>query len=328
MRRGSLLPACLVWAVACAGDVSEGNTPVGGAPGTAERPAPVLESTTDTSGHVVVGDTRVYYTAFGAGSPVVAIHGGPGLDQEYMRPWLDDVADFARIIYVDQRGTGGSTGPLTAGEINLDALVDDVDHVRSTMGYEAVTVLGHSWGGLLALAYAMRYPDRTEGLVLMSTAEPGLRFAAEAQRNQAGRRSEDDQARIREIMAMDAFTAGESEAVSEVFKIVFRSTLADPAHLERLNLDLTPRTAENRGRVGELLQQTMEQPDWWGDFSSLSVPTLILHGRHDPQPVEMAREMGDSIPGADVVILRNSGHFPFAEEPEAVVDALRSFLGG
>ena len=285
-----------------------------------------LEPITDTSGFVVVGETKVYYTAHGQGDPVVIVHGGPALDQQYLRPWLDQIAEFARPIYLDQRGTGGSTGPLTSPEISFDNLVADIDRLRLTMGYEKVTVLGHSWGGLLAIAYALRYPDHLRGLILMSTSEPGTRFASQTGGNQQAGRSEEDQARLQEVMISEAFVEGDPAAVSEVFKIAFRSTLADPTDLTKLNLDLSEATARNRDEVSQALGATMTQPDWWNELSSLSVPTLIVHGLYDPLPVEMAQELADSIPGAEVTLLRDSGHFPFAEEPGPVMEALRAFV--
>jgi len=314
-----------VLAVACSG---EGN---GSDPVEERAPEPPEESVSlaplsDTSGFVVAGETRIHYTALGEGSPVLIIHGGPGLDQAYMRPWLDRIGDFARAVYYDQRGTGRSTGPMTTEEINFDDFVLDVDRVREAMGYESVTVLGHSWGGILALAYARAHPDKVDGLILLSTAEPGTQFAAQTQLNSREARSEEELARMQEIQASEAFAAGEPSAVSEIFKIAFRGTLADPSDLAKLNLELAESTAGNQQAVTGLLQQTMIQPEWWSELSGMEVETLILHGRHDPLPVEMAQALGDSIPGATTVVLRDSGHFPFAEEPERVLEEIRSFV--
>ncbi len=291
-----------------------------------EVAAPRLESMADSAGFVVVGDTRLYFTAHGAGEPLLVVHGGPGLDQRYMRPWLDGLQDVARVVYYDQRGTGGSTGPFTAEALHFDQFVEDLDRIRIAMGWERFTVLGHSWGGILAVAYARLHPERLDGLILMSTAEPGTRFAAQAAQRSQDVRSAEDQARIQEIMASDAFAEGESAPVSEIFRIVFRSTLADPSDIEKLDLALSEATARNRQEVTRLLQQGMVQPEWWPDLGSIAVPTLILHGRHDPQPMEMAVAMSDSFPDARLVRLRESGHFPFAEEPEVVMNEIRSFL--
>lgn len=322
-RGVGILAACLGVA-ACAPDSAEEGPAEASTPAAATTPA--LEPATDTSGHLVVGETRVYYTAFGSGPPVLLIHGGPGLDQAYMRPWLDGIGAFARAVYYDQRGTGGSTGPVTPDEVTFDHFVEDIDRIREAMGWERLTVLGHSWGAILAVAYAMAHEDRLDGMILMSPAEPGTEFAAQAQLNQQQSRSEEDGRRLREIMSSEAFAAGDPEAVSEVFRIAFRGTLADPTDLDKLDLDLAESTARGRGQVTAHLQQSMAQPDWWDDLPGLDVPTLILHGRHDPLPVEMAHALGDSLPDARVVILRDSGHFPFAEEPGRVMEEIRAFV--
>ncbi|MDH3225167.1 MAG: alpha/beta fold hydrolase, partial [Gemmatimonadota bacterium] len=321
----------LVSLVAC-GDGGESGGRRSQAPGSPGAggdgpPAPYVESMSDSAGFVVVGDTRLYFTAFGAGEPLLVVHGGPGLDQRYMRPWLDGLQDVARVVYYDQRGTGGSTGPFTAEALHFDQFVEDLDRIRIAMGWERFTVLGHSWGGILAVDYARLHPERLDGLVLMSTAEPGTRFAAQAAQRSQEARTAEDQSRIREIMASEAFAEGAAEAVSEIFRIVFRSTLADPSDIKKLDLALSEATARNRNEVTRLLQQGMVQPEWWPDLGNISVPTLILHGRHDPSPMEMAAAMADSLPNARLVRLRDSGHFPFAEEPDVVMEEIRRFLG-
>ena len=290
--------------------------------------APVDEPSSDTAGFVRVGEARLYYTAHGEGAPLLVVHGGPGLDQAYMRPWFDELADVARVVHYDQRGTGRSAAPLTADALAFSEFVNDIDRIREAFGWDRFTLLGHSWGGLLAVAYARQYAARLEGLVLVSPAEPGTQFAAlAAQRNQNAR-SPEAQARIQELLASDGYVQGESETVSEIFRLVFAGTLADPSDIDLLDLDLAESTARQRDRVTSLLQQGMVQPEWWSELRAVAVPTLVLHGRHDPLPIEMASALADSMPDARLVTLRDSGHFPFAEEPEVVLSEVRSFLSG
>ena len=320
----------LVGMSACSGPGGAPPKGVGqeeGAPSAVAAP-PVLEPSSDTAGFVRVGEARLYYTARGEGAPLLVVHGGPGLDQAYMRPWFDELGDVARVVYYDQRGTGGSTAPLTAEALGFSQFVDDIDRIREAFGWDRFTLLGHSWGGLLAVAYARQYASRLDGLVLVSPAEPGTQFAAlAAQRNQ-GARSPEAQAGIQELLASEGYAQGESDAVSEIFRLVFAATLADPADIDLLDLDLAETTARQRDRVTGLLQQGMTQPEWWPELRAIAVPTLVLHGRHDPLPIEMASALADSMPDARLVRLRDSGHFPFAEEPEVVLAELRGFLAG
>ncbi|NNM34228.1 MAG: alpha/beta fold hydrolase [Gemmatimonadetes bacterium] len=287
---------------------------------------PVHEPVSDTAGYVRVGDARLYYTAFGSGPPLLVVHGGPGLDQAYMRPWFDELQDVARVVYYDQRGTGGSTAPRTAAALHFDQFVGDIERIRQAMGWERFTLLGHSWGGILAVAYAREHGSRLAGMVLVSPAEPGTQFAALAAERSREARSAETQARLGELLASDGYAQGEPAVVSEIFKVVFATTLADSADIGLLDLELSETTARNREEVTGLLQQGMVQPEWWPELRSITVPTLVIHGRHDPLPIEMAEALADSLPGGRLVRLRDSGHFPFAEEPEVVAREIRSFL--
>lgn len=327
-KAGALGPARWVWAasvlVGCGG--ADPGSSTGGAPQSPAASAAVREAISDTAGYVRVGEARLYYTTFGTGPPLLVVHGGPGLDQAYMRPWFDDLQDVAQVVYYDQRGTGGSTVPFTAQALRFDQFVEDIEQIRLAMGWERFTLLGHSWGGILAVAYAREHGGRLEGMVLVSTAEPGTRFAAVAAGRSQDARSPEAQARLGELLASEGYEAGESGVISEIFKLVFATTLADSADIDLLDLELAEATARNRDQVTALLQQGMVQPEWWPELRSIGVPTLILHGRHDPMPIEMAEALADSLPNGRFVRLRDSGHFPFAEEPDAVGQEIRRFL--
>ena len=119
---------------------------------------------------------RIFYEVVGEGEPIIVVHGGPGLDHEYLQPGLDALAIRSTLIYYDQRGTGRSAAALDSTAINLDAFIEDIDALRQALGYERVSVLAHSWGALLGIEYAARHPEAIRGLILMNPVEPGTRF--------------------------------------------------------------------------------------------------------------------------------------------------------
>jgi len=281
---------------------------------------------TELAGTVRSGSQEIAYVALGEGPLVVIVHGGPGMDHSYLRPWLDGIGEYALAVYYDQRGTGGSTGPLDASTVNLEAFVADIDAVRTAFERDHFIVLGHSWGGLLAAAYALRYPERLDGLILTRPSGPGHRYAAATAGNQLRSRTPDEIVRIRELAASDAFAQGDTAVASEVYRLAFRGTLADPADLAKLDLAIAERTARNAPKITELLGKTMEAPDWWEELAGLKVPALVVHGRHDPVPAAMAEELARTISGAELLILPDAGHFPFAETPDEVLAAIRRFV--
>ena len=113
---------------------------------------------------------RLYWRALGGGQPIVVLHGGPDFDHYYLRPELDRLAGSFRLVYYDQRGRGRSGNAVDPDEISIESEVADLERVRRHFGFESVAVLGHSWGGVLAMEYAIRHPDRASHLILVNTA--------------------------------------------------------------------------------------------------------------------------------------------------------------
>src|SRR5258706_4268628 len=118
-----------------------------------------------------INSTDLFYVREGAGRAIVALHGGLGFDHSYLRPWLDPLAEHAQLIYFDLRGHGQSA---RHGMENVDhaTFVSDIDSLREFFGHDRVTVFGHSYGGFLALEYALKHPDCVDALVLCSTGPP------------------------------------------------------------------------------------------------------------------------------------------------------------
>ena len=115
---------------------------------------------------VDIGDCKLYCEQEGQGTPLVLLHGGPGATHHYFHPWFSQAAKFARVIYYDQRGCGLSDYQPGKG-YNMDQAVDDLDRLRRALGIDQWVVLGHSYGGLLAQCYALKYPENLKGLVLV-----------------------------------------------------------------------------------------------------------------------------------------------------------------
>ena len=114
---------------------------------------------------------RLYGREVGDGDPtIVVVHGGPDFDHGYMLPEMDALAASFRLVYYDQRGRGRSTLACKPDSVTIQSEVDDLDAIRSQLGLDQIVVLGHSWGGLLAMEYAIRHRDRVSHLVLVNTA--------------------------------------------------------------------------------------------------------------------------------------------------------------
>ncbi len=280
------------------------------------------------SGVLQRGDgVSIAWVSVGRGTPMIVVHGGPGMDHRYLRPGLDTLGAAHRLVYYDQRGTGGSEAPLDTASINLDAFVGDIEALRAEQGAERVLVLGHSYGTMVALGYALAHPDRVRGLVLLDPVEPGSRFAAETGRRFAAARTDADVQALRDLVDSPAFEAREPQAVERMYRIAYRATVPDPSVLDDLDLAMEPRTARNGSEVTALLGGSLQGADWWDELGSLRVPTLVVHGRAEPTPVAMSEALAAALPEGRLVVLE-TGHFPYVEAPGALYEAVARFTSG
>ncbi len=278
-------------------------------------------------GLVSLDDARIFYEVVGTGDPIVVVHGGPGLDHAYLQPGMDALGTRNTMVYYDQRGTGRSSAELTASSINLDSFVQDIDALRQVLGYEQISVLGHSFGALIAIEYAARHPEATRALILMNPVEPGSRFQDQTAERQRARRTAEDGEEMRELQASEAFQARDPATLSQLYRVAFRQLLRDRELIGELNLDLQTPTARNGQDVAELLGASMGTVDWWDRLGMIQTPTLVLHGRYDAPPLEMGQALAEAFPTGTFEVL-STGHFPYLEDREGLLSAVSGFFAG
>ncbi|HUH14445.1 MAG TPA: alpha/beta fold hydrolase [Gaiellaceae bacterium] len=275
--------------------------------------------------YVPVGGARLFARELGQGPPIVVLHGGPELDHRYLLPELDRLAGSFRLVYYDQRGRGRSADGVSPEDVTLDSELADLESIRRHFGLARVAVLGHSWGGLLAMEYAVRHPDRVSHLVLLNTVPAShagfLRLRAELRE----RRAPGEVEAMEAIAAGDRYRRGDLDAEAEYLRLHFRTALREPRHLEailgRLRESFTPETVLKARAIDHRLgEETWESEhfDLHPALRELDVPTLVLHGEDDFIPVELAAHVADSIPHALLTVLPECGHFSYLERPEAV----------
>lgn len=270
-------------------------------------------------------DARLFYEIVGSGDPIVVVHGGPGLDHAYLQPGLDVLAGRNTLIYYDQRGTGRSSAELDSAAINIDAFVEDIDALRQALGYERINVLAHSFGALIGLEYAARYSENLRALILMNPTEPGRRYREQLEARQRAARTAEDSTELAELTATEGFEARDPATLSQVYRVLYRQTLRDRSRISELDLDLAETTAKNGQEVGRLLGLSLGEVDWWDRLDEIEVPVLVLHGRFDPLPVEVSRDLADGLPQGRLAVL-NSGHFPYLEDPDGLLSAISGFF--
>lgn len=283
-------------------------------------------------GYVALDHARLYYREIGYGQPVLVLHGGPDFDHCYLLPELDLLARSLRLIYYDQRGRGLSGEGVQPDEVSLQSELADLDAVRAHFQVERVALLGHSWGGLLALEYALHYPHRVSHLLLMNSA-PVSHADLVTFREERLRTAREDVEQLQVLATTDAYQAGDLEEDAAYYRIHFRAAFRHKEQCEqlvaRLRTNQTPAgILKARAIEQRLYEQTWLRADYnlANGLPQLDVPTLVLHGEKDFIPLACVASIAQALPRARLVVLPDCGHFSYLEAPAVVQQALSTFF--
>jgi proline iminopeptidase len=251
---------------------------------------------------------------------LVALHGGPGGDHSGFKRQLTLLRDVAQIVYVDHRGSGRSRVD-DLQTCTLDNNIDDIERLCQHLGLDRITLLGSSYGGMVAQGFAIRYPARVANLVLVVTA-PSYRFLEDARRIVESRGTP-DQVRVCQRLWDGSFES--MDQLHEYYRIMgpMYSTGFDPQKFETG----WGRGIRNFEQLNLGFREFLRTFDFTEELSSIACPTLVLAGAHDwICPVEHSRRIAERIPRAHLKVFENSSHMIADDEPDAFLAALRGFL--
>ena len=272
---------------------------------------------------------RLAYRRAGEGPTLVCHGGGPGFSALYLAD-LGGLGQELELVLLDPRGTGGSTKPDDPRAYELDDYVGDLEELRAHLGLERLQLLGHSHGGLVGIAYAARYPDRVERLILASTL---ARFSPEqeAAMGEAIERSAGEPWYADARAALEAETAGDFESDEELGELALREFpfyFARFGSEEQAYLDTLRTELPNADALRLFNAEQMPVFDLRPELRRITAPTLVIAGEEDfITGPPSAAEIGEGIAGARTVLLPNTGHFVFVEAPQPFREAVLAFLG-
>jgi proline-specific peptidase len=258
--------------------------------------------------------------------PLVVLHGGPGFPHDYLQD-LAGLTDAGRpLVFYDQLGCGRSDHPDDPTLWVMDTFVDELANLRDRLGLARIHLLGHSWGGWLALEYALRRPPGLIGLVLASTCASLPAFAGETRRLKQQLPSA-----VQEIIDRhEAEGTTDDDAYLEATMAYYTQWICRrepfPDHVMASFMNMS-----------EDVYGTMQGPEWnvtgnlkdWDVTSrlgELDLPVLVTSGRFDEMTPTLIQPLVDGIRGAESVVFENSAHLAMVEEPERYRDVIESFL--
>ena len=275
-------------------------------------------------GSVHTPDVDLSYETFGspgAEIPLIAVNGGPGLSHAYMMQndlWQRAAAHRLVVLY-DQRGTGASKQVQPHAPQSMDAQIADLDAIRNALSLDRIAVLGDSYGGMIAMAYAAAHPEHISRLILSDSAAPSWKAMVHLLPQVFPDREEQGDAEAKKLAA-DPEGAAQAGLVNHMRMLFYSADMRD-AYLSHMgDLGFVP-------AVGRAVEQATENLDLTPKLAGFHFPTLVMTGRYDMNVAPLtAWRMAHTIPGAKIVFFEKSGHLPAYEEPEKYLNVLETFL--
>jgi proline iminopeptidase len=283
---------------------------------------------------IPVGGAELYSREIGQGTTIIILHGGPDFDHSYLLPEMDRLSDSYRLIYYDQRGRGRSADRVQPEDVTLASDIADLETVRHYYNVDSVVLLGHSWGSVLALEYALRYPQRVSCMILLNPAPASTDHYKQLRKEWLEKRAV-DMDRKKAIAESDAYKEGDPDAVTAYYRIHFRPALARPADFEKIIASFRSSFTKEgilkaRAIESRLMNDTWSSPEYdlLPKLKSLRIPTLVIYGDHDFIPATTADHITQAIPNARMVTLKDCGHFSYLECSAAVREHIDTFFHG
>jgi len=253
----------------------------------------------------------------GSGPPVLLLHGGPGLGFEYLRDLAEELAQENDVAWYQQRGQEPSAVGVP---YTVAADVEDARRVLDALGWEQAYVVGHSWGGHLALHVAEAMPERLLGVLAVDPlGSVGDGRWPEFDEEMFRRTPEEVRERARELDELSMAGKADDELALEGMRLVWPAYFADPEKAPPM-----PELRIASARSAEMLPSIeAELPALEAGLSSIRVPVGFVHGSRSPMPLAASTDAAERIPGAWVEVVEGAGHFVWVEAPGAVRAALR-----
>jgi proline iminopeptidase len=290
-------------------------------------------------GYVDAQGVFIYYKSFGSGPPLLILHGGPGASHDYLLPHLAPLARKNRLVFIDERGGGKSPKLEKPAEYTVENMVEDTEAVRKALRLGKVNLLGHSFGGVLAQAYAFKYQKNLSHLVLCSTFHSTKRFN-EVFRTMKANMPSELRERIDKLEAAGLYGHGKdyekNRYPSEYMVAAWGEGYFPYLYQNRPDPNFDPSNAfsvawdvyrEMWGSHGEfVVDGNLTSVEYAERLPSIKAPTLITVGDHDQSDPSLSREMNALIPGSRLVVLPKSGHQTFEDQPRLFIEAVQRFL--
>lgn len=273
------------------------------------------------------GNVKIAYRVFGSGLPLIVINGGPGRSSDTFTELAQTLsAKNKRVILFDQRGTGRSKlDVVNEDTINLNLMISDLDGLRKHLQYDKVAILGHSFGGMYAMAYASQYPDNIKSLILSASGGVDVSWQEYTIHNMLARLTEGSRIKYKFWTSSEQRKRDPTRATLEALRLLIPAYIYNQKFVPQLekaliNLDYySP-------RVNSLVWKSMKNFNLGGALKTLRAPTLIISGRQDILGEAVPMTIRDQIPNAQLEFINECSHYPWLDRPDRYFYLIENFL--
>jgi proline iminopeptidase len=290
-------------------------------------------------GFVDANGVLIYYKMFGKGQPLLIVHGGPGASHDYFLPYILPLARNNKLIFIDERGSGRSQKVNNVTDYTVENMVEDVEIVRQSLNLGKISLLGHSYGGVLAQAYALKYQANLSHLILCSTFHSTKKMNEVFQEIKR-KMSRELRARIDKMEKEGLFGHGldyeKNRYTAEYMVAAWGEGYFPYLYQNNPDPNFEPYSMGNTswdlyremwGSHGEyIIDGNLKSAEYEDKLSSINVPTLITVGDNDECSPSLSKEMNELIPGSKLIIFPKSGHMTFVDQPTMFTSAINEFL--
>lgn len=279
-----------------------------------------------TEGEIDIDGGKLSYRIYGKGTPILLLGGGPGFSGDYLIPVATELGKTYQVILIDQRGTGESTlNVYDSTTINFKTLTDDNQVLLEHLSLDSWIVLGHSWGGMLAMAYASRYPSSIRALGLLNSGGINLDFTKYFGSNLKPRMREIDRDSLKYWADSTRKAIDPEKAWKERFKLKQASYMFD-----RNNVSIIAEAFTINSFSSDMSKNMWIDLEKYYDLrkplKNFDKPVLLLCGRQDPIGETTAYQIRETLTQAELMFIEECGHYPWIEQPKKFYEIINSFI--
>lgn len=276
---------------------------------------------------VPVNGGKIYCRVIGSGEPLVIVHGGPGMEHTYFLPQLISLAYKYTLIFYDQRGCGRSPVTVSKESMTMDQFVEDLDTIRAFFKIDKMNLMGHSFGGLIAMRYAVKHPDHLQRLILLNPT-PQSSYWRDSTFHMMNLR---DDAKLKaekeKVFSSPGYAKKDPETMTHAFRLLFKAAFFHPEYADSLTLIFRSTYPQTSELVNELYKDsTLIKYDLTPELKTVKCKTLLCGAEADFPPPEAYEQLHKALKNSEYYMFESCGHFPFIEAKPEFERVLNKFM--